>query len=182
MRKIIYICAGVALGYWFLIGQQQTVAVAGEHGFEYPGYEVQFQKPYEMQARVLARRNYTRGREADLSPVDLALGWGPMKDTTNLEQIQITQSNRFYFWKVTHFPIPRQQIEHNSANVHIIPANDAVARQLEQVDAGDVVELAGQLVNVNAADGWRWRSSMTFTDTGNGACELLWLESLRIVG
>jgi hypothetical protein len=65
--------------------------------------------------------------------------------------------------------------------VHIIPASPAVAAVLEQVRRDDTVRLAGQLVNVRAADGWRWRSSTTFEDTGDGACELLWLEQLEIL-
>jgi len=62
-----------------------------------------------------------------------------------------------------------------------VPANAEVARTLADVDVGDVLDLKGQLINVNADDGWRWRSSLTFTDTGKGACELLWLESLTTI-
>ena len=169
-----------AAGYMF-VGKDRSVAIASGAGYTYPGYSIEAQQPYEMQARVLGRKDYTTGREADLSPVDLALGWGPMADLPTIAQIDINQRNRFYFWRVEQFPIPRRDIEHHSANVHIIPANPQVARALEQIALHDEVELRGQLVNVRADDGWRWRSSLTFQDTGKGACELLWLESVELI-
>src|SRR5660397_42121 len=36
---------------------------------------------FDIEARVLSKTLYHSGREADLSPVDLALGWGAMSDT-----------------------------------------------------------------------------------------------------
>jgi len=42
-------------------------------------------------------------------------------------------------------------------------------------------EVYGQLVNVEGPGGFRWRTSTTRTDTGNGACELVFVESFEIV-
>ena len=181
MQRYLVLGCVLAVGYFYVFERDSSVAVQTAEGFAYPSYTIRPQKPYEMQARVLGRKEYSTGREAELSPVDLALGWGPMMDPGTLEEIDISQRGRFYFWKVDRFPIPRREIEHNSANVHIVPANAEVARALADVDVGDVVDLRGQLVNVTADDGWRWRSSLTFTDTGKGACELLWLESLTTI-
>ena len=46
--------------------------------------------------------------------------------------------------------------------------------------AQQVITLHGYLVEVRANDGWHWRSSLTRNDTGNGACELVWVESVEI--
>jgi hypothetical protein len=51
-----------------------------------------------------------------------------------------------------------------------------VARRLKDVRPGQVVRLRGYLVAVTADDGWQWRSSLSRTDTGSGACELFWVE------
>ena len=84
---------------------------------------------------MLSRELYSLDREADLSPIDLALGWGHMSDSAVLEKIKISQSQRFYFWRVDEFPIPRGDIERSSANMHMIPANDALASRLKSVSA-----------------------------------------------
>lgn len=136
---------------------------------------------FQLQARVLGVERYRYGREAALSPVDLALGWGPMADVTTLESIDISQSSRFYHWRVSEYPIPRRDIETNSANMHVIPANDDVKAALFDVKEGQVVQLHGYLVRIDADDGWRWRSSLTRKDTGYNACELVLAERLRIL-
>ena len=122
------------------------------------------------------------GRESDLSPVDLALGWGNMSDERILSDIEISQSGRFYRWQVDSFPIPRREIETHSANMHLIPANEAVKDEIEKVREGEIIEISGSLVEVlSNNDGWRWTSSLTRTDTGSGACELILVDSFNIV-
>lgn len=135
---------------------------------------------YTVEARVLSREDYTFGTEAELSPTDLALGWGPMSDEAVLSKVQISQGNRFYYWHVDEFPIPQREIESHSANTHIIPANDAISRQLSRVRKGQLVKLKGQLVEAKRADGWHWRSSLSREDTGNGACEVMYVTELYI--
>ena len=136
---------------------------------------------FEIQARVLARKNYSWGRESDLSPVDFALGWGRMSDEAVYGQINIRQNNRFYYWRVQQFPIPRREIETSSANMHMIPANRNIERAMRNVRRGDLVSFNGKLVRVESADGWHWVSSLTRTDTGNGACELVFVEKFEIL-
>lgn len=144
------------------------------------GYTMTNLANYEGQFRVLSRENYRSGREAELSPVDFALGWGAMADPSVYKQLSIRQSNRWYYWRYENQPpIPRQEIETQSANTHLIPANASIAKQLEDVDQDDLIYLKGHLVEVKSADGWAWRSSLSREDTGNGACELMLVEEVR---
>ena len=148
--------------------------------FSIDEYELTELAKFRIKAKVLSKKNYHFGREAELSPVDLALGWQNMSDESVLEQIEISQSGRFYRWYVNSFPIPRKAIETQSANMHIIPSNKLVEATLEDIRQGDIVEITGSLVNVEAKDGWRWQSSLTRDDTGSGACELIWVEDVYI--
>ena len=136
---------------------------------------------FELAARVLSREDYTFDTEAALAPVDLALGWQQMSDTAVLEQIEIDQRNRFYYWQVEDFPIPRKAIETQSANMHLIPGNRTVARQLDAVREGELIRLQGYLVEVIRDDGWRWRSSLSRKDTGAGACEVIFVKRLEVL-
>ena len=136
---------------------------------------------FELTARVLSRENYRFDAGASLAPEDLALGWGRMSDSAVLAKITITQSNRFYYWHVDEFPIPRREIETSSANMHMIPADDVVRRSLERVRPGQLVHLEGFLVDATRPNGWRWHTSMTREDTGDGACELIYVESIDTV-
>jgi len=64
--------------------------------------------------------------------------------------------------------------------MHLIPKNESVQYDLDNVRQGDIVSLSGYLVRVDASDGWHWVSSQTRGDTGAGACELIFVESLDI--
>lgn len=136
---------------------------------------------FQIEARVLGRKDYRSGTESALSPVDLALGWGPMADPEVLSAIRIRQSNRFYYWSARELPIPARQIETSSANMHLIPADEYIADQLASVREQQTVRLLGYLVNVDRHDGWRWRTSLTRGDTGAGACELLLVQRVQVL-
>jgi hypothetical protein len=134
---------------------------------------------FDAEVRILSHERYRSGDLADISPLDLAVGWGPMSDSAVLDQLDISQSNRFYYW---HFddepPIPQREIITHSSNWHIVPADDAVWEELSRVRAGDIVNLSGLLVDIRNSKGQVMRTSLRRTDTGAGACEVLLVETV----
>jgi hypothetical protein len=98
-----------------------------------------------------------------------------------LDKVKISQSSRFYYWRVDEFPIPRQEIEQSSANMHMIPADATIERRLKDVRPGQTVRIDGWLVEARGSDGWRWRSSLTRNDTGAGACEVIFVRDLQVL-
>jgi hypothetical protein len=131
---------------------------------------------FSVAARVLSSKEYRSDREADFAPLDLALGWGRMREESVLSQLDISQSGRWYRdrWSAQP-PLPPDEIARSSANMHMIPASSTVAAALADLEEGDAVRIDGWLVQVNATDGWRWRSSLTREDTGSGACEVVYV-------
>lgn len=136
---------------------------------------------YKIKARVLSRNNFSTGKESDLSPFDLALGWGPMSDQNVIDRIEVSQRNRWYHWKSDSYPIPRNDIILNSANVHIIPKDQDIEEKFDNVYKGSLIEMEGYLVKVTTEEGWRWISSLKRDDTGGGSCELFWVEELKVL-
>lgn len=137
---------------------------------------------FQLDARVLGRRDYDSGTEAEVSPLDLALGWGRMSDSGVLAEIDISQGNRFYYYRYSPYAaISGDEIMTSSANMHMVPANEAVLRQLQSVGEGDVVSLGGYLVDVNRPrDGFVWRTSTRRDDTDAGACEIVLVEWVQV--
>jgi len=135
---------------------------------------------FDLVARVLSTEHYRFDAGAALVPEDFAFGWGRMSDSAVLKDIDISQSGRFYYWSVRQFPIPRREIETHSANMHLIPADAGVRRQLAGVLVGETVSLEGYLVDADRADGWHWRTSLSRDDTGDGACELFYVTTAEV--
>jgi hypothetical protein len=135
---------------------------------------------FDATVRVLRREDYTLGSLASLVPTDFAVGWGRMSDSSVLAGIEISQGNRFYYWRTEQWPINRGEIESHSANWHVIPENEAVRRTLGRLRAGSVVELHGRLVDIEGQEGGM-RTSLSRSDTGAGACEILLASSARVL-
>ena len=71
---------------------------------------------FSIDARVLSREEYAVGREADLSPLDLALGWGPMRRDDVLSQLKISQGARFYTYRWgRHWSVSARRTSHRRA-------------------------------------------------------------------
>lgn len=134
---------------------------------------------FELKAKVLGKERYRYDRESDLAPYDLALGWGRMSDQAVIDKFDISQRARWFFWKSDNYPIPRKEIEISAANMHMIPATEEIKDELDDLLVGEIIYLKGYLVSaMSPQDGWRWKSSLSRTDTGGGACEVVWVEKL----
>lgn len=136
---------------------------------------------FYVKARVLSKEYYNWGRESELSPIDLALGWDKMSDSKILNHIDIWQSGRWYKWKTKHPPISINEIYKSSSNMHIIPENKTIYSIIDSACIGDIVEFEGYLIKATKKDGWSWKSSLSRTDKGNGACELFFVNYASII-
>lgn len=136
---------------------------------------------FRIKAFVLSKNSFSFGRESDLSPMDLALGWGQMSNQSIIDALEITQSNRWYHWKAKVLVIPAQEISTHSSNMHIIPADEKIEETLDNLYKGCIIEMKGFLVSVKGKDGWHWTSSLSRDDTGGGACELVWANELNLI-
>jgi hypothetical protein len=161
---------------------QQLDLIGETSPIEYRGFHLQPLAHFALDARLLHRKIYRWDRQAALVPVDLALGWGPMSDQRVLDQLRITQSMRFYWYEYKMPPpIPPDQIISHSTNLHVIPATPAIASRCKSLRTGSLIRLGGELVEATAPAIGTWRSSLSRTDTGNGACELMWVKELSIL-
>jgi hypothetical protein len=163
--------------------QQDMIAPGTVASWDHLGYHFTPLAHYDIQARILDKSWYFLDRPSAISPLDLALGWGGMSDPKIYGKMTILQSFRWYwyFWS-GEAPLAESEIASSSANTHIIPADSAVRNKLFWLRAGDAVDLTGYLVEVSGPNEFTWRSSLSRTDTGDGACEVMWVESVKKTG
>jgi hypothetical protein len=161
-------------------GEPEQRAIGSDAIIERGEFRLRPRAEFGATVRILHREDYSMGPLAKLVPTDFAVGWGPMSDSAVLADIEISQGNRFYFWRTDTWPLDRAGIESHSANWHVIPENPGVSDILGRLRAGSVVEFRGRLVDIEGGDSGL-RTSMTRTDTGAGACEILLAESARIL-
>jgi hypothetical protein len=142
------------------------------------GYDLTAVASYEIAARVLGVKRYWDDHDT-LVPYDVALGWGVMSDQAVLDRLSVSQSNRFFFYQWQgEPPLPVAEIVCHASNHHLISASSGVASAVRRLRCGQFVQMRGFLVNVSRSDGFHWNTSTSRTDSGNGACEVFYVENV----
>lgn len=116
--------------------------------------------------------------------LDLCLAWGENVATDAYRKVEYSHGDFtcFYRWWGEDPGFRGDEM----SNTHIVPSTPELTRLSKSVRIGDQITLKGTLVDYRTtfADGreiGRRNTSMVREDTGNGACEILYLEDLRIL-
>jgi len=159
-------------------------------GYEYLARPV---AAYTVSGLVVRRFDYgwwVIDRSESAFPLDLCLVWGGnLKRQVHREpSVRFSQDCRFCFarWSGN----VKFDIEELSNN-HVVVDKPAMEKQLKRIMIGDQIRLRGQLVNVEGrqlgaggrydSDRVTWQSSTTRTDTGGGACEVIYVEEVTVL-
>lgn len=199
-KALIYVIIGLTILSWLInhymidhnpprspgeVAHEEPVQVmlSREQPFMFKHYKITPLATFSIRALVLSTYDYTDDKEAELSPVDFALGWGKMSDSSVLRYFQISQHNRWYFWRYeTKPPISDDYIIAHSGNMHILPATDKIADIVKSVRKNQIIRMQGYLVGITGANNYTWKSSLTRTDSGDHSCEVFWVTNIIIEG
>ena len=138
---------------------------------------------FDIEARVLRKAIYRVDGGADVAPVDLGVGWGPMSDSAVVEALEFSQMGRFLYWKPrdpARFPLAPDAILRSATQLHLIPATGHIESRLKRLRPGQRVAIGGWLVDVTGPGRFVWRTSLSRADTGAGACEIVYVETLEV--
>jgi hypothetical protein len=151
--------------------------------FDARGYTFVRRARYDITARVLRKEIYRLDGGAGIAPVDLAVGWGPVSDTRIIDDLDFSQMGRFLYWRPkagVSLPIPAAMLVSHAAQMHLVPATDDIDARMRKLRPGQLVSVHGYLVDVRGPGEFRWNTSLSRNDTGDGACEIVWVESLLV--
>ncbi|NCQ54399.1 hypothetical protein COV88_03670 [Candidatus Saccharibacteria bacterium CG11_big_fil_rev_8_21_14_0_20_41_19] len=146
---------------------------------------------YKITGVVVSKFDYDPA-ENDAEKViryDLCMAWGKnVSDSVYLSpNISFSQNQRFCNYKYS------QDIGFNAnqmSNNHLVTTNESILEKLKTISNGDEISITGQLINMTASGtgndnsglkSLTWNSSTTRTDTGAGACEVIYVESIDIL-
>ena len=121
-----------------------------------------------------------------VTPMDLALAWGPVASPEVLSRLDFHLSRRYVSWRWQgQAPLGPGVLASHIANHHLIPSSEEVEAAVKDVRVGDVVSLSGKLVDLEVRDEggrvrFQNRTSLTRHDAGSGACEQIWVEAVVV--
>lgn len=150
-------------------------------------YRVEPEYAYELSGLVVSYRHHDgnsrmhRFARDHLNMLDLCVVWGDSATRPTLSRIK--------FWNGI-FTCNASTRDGEAweafslfelSNNHLISANDSIRRQVRDVAIGDQVRVRGYLANYSSDKGGKRGTSTTRTDTGDGACETLFVEQFEIL-
>lgn len=114
---------------------------------------------------------------------DICLVWG--------ENVASQIFRKYKFWSMPwscHYQSIKREdayslVDSQLSNNHLLAANEKVRQTIRAMQIGDQVRLQGMLINYHPSGQPHMlrRSSTVRDDEGNGACEVLWVETATII-
>ena len=115
--------------------------------------------------------------------MDLCVVWGGNADLGAYKKVSFSNNQWECHWSWSSAEAGSAFNHQEASNNHIVTDDPAIAKVLKRIRIGDQVHMTGYLVDYTIANRPGARvSSDTRVDTGNGACEVLYVESVDILG
>lgn len=166
---------------------RQTATDPTPFAFSYRGrpYNVKPLAAYDLAGLVVSHNDI--GGLADiyhtkdsLDTKDVCVIWGDNVATEDFHRVKFWNGPWTCHWR---YPDGVRTAASQVSNNHLITQSDSIRQAIARVRVGDQIRVRGRLVAYqDAAHAEFWRtSSLTRGDTGNGACEVVFVENLEIL-
>ena len=130
---------------------------------------------YEISARVIQIQRYYFDQMSSVSPIDFGVVWGEVSKQSSIDEMNFIINDRYLSYNSSNYS---PELSSCIANMHLLPANEHVESQLKSVKLGQGVYMTGFLVSLENSHVGNLKSSLSRTDSGPGACEIMWVETI----
>lgn len=152
------------------------------------GYQVKPLYEYELWGLVVSMhqsegwRDYAHRDWGDsLNVADLCVVWGEHNARSGLYQKLSFSSGQFTCYVESSDSATWEKfVGEELSNNHILVTDKAIRARVKNARIGDQIHFRGYLVNYQLPGGWR-NTSTVRTDSGNGACEVVWVEEFDVL-
>lgn len=139
-------------------------------------YTINFVAEYTLIGRVVTTQPYfNNSTYSKLIPLDVGILWGKTALKKNYQ-------------KVTYFSLGTRQLmtlctndsyckNNEISNNHLLPKDKQIKKEMFLIKEGDYIKIEGYLINI-VGDDYSQGSSTTRNDTGNGACETIYVTNI----
>ncbi len=158
-------------------------------------YEITPLYKYEISALVVNRFDYTKFslRKYDhIIPLDLCLMWGENLKNDFFRDKSLTFRQDSRFCQFIYLGKDHSANLNQFSNNHLVILDNSLQKKAMEIYEGDQVKIKGKLIklNIKNIDGKKEKydikegymtSSVSRNDTGNGACEVILVETIDIL-
>ena len=140
-------------------------------------------------AGVLVSRNDIGGfsdiyhTSSSVDVVDVCLVWGENARERVYRSVEFWSEPFSCWFRAPNFELLDDFRRDQMSNTHVLAKDEFIAKRLNRLRLGDQIRMRGRLVNYNpagASEALR-KSSLVRDDSGNGACEVMFVEELDVL-
>jgi len=135
---------------------------------------------FDISALVVGRTNYYWDPASEFETTDLALAWDRVADSEYNQGIKFSQGGRWYHFTYSgDVNLPENYISNHSVNLHVVPATENIKKAARKIKKNQLVNLQGYLIDIET-ESFSQKTSRVRTDTGSGACEIMYVQRLQV--
>ena len=168
-------------------GQVATRTKPFDAAFNGVDYLVEPEYEYDLAGVVVSYRHHDGNSRMHflandhLNMLDVCVVWGDSASSELLHKIDfwngIFTCNAYTRNSAAWDAFSMQQLSNN----HLISDDETIRRQVKDIAIGDQIRVRGYLASYSSEQGGKRGTSTTRTDTGNGACETLFVRQFEII-
>lgn len=153
-------------------------------------YRIQPLYEYELSGLVVSQydatswRDYLHRKSSDnLNVRDVCVIWGENARNGVYRDVEFRSGQFTCFFSTGSDEVYRLFDQTAISNNHLLTASATIQAQLSRLRIGDQIRLKGYLASYGHDHGFPFRrgTSTVRTDTGNGACETIYVESVEVI-
>lgn len=159
-----------------------------EFNFENKAYKLTPRARYKLEGLIVSQHrsdsifDLMHARTGDyLNSRDFCTVWGDMLKSGLYRDMKFTSGDWTCYFSAASYQIFNRAKLDEIANNHILVKDEKTRRAIEKLELGDEVRIQGMLVDYDIDGSPMRRTSLVRTDTGNGACETLYVESVEVL-
>lgn len=151
-------------------------------------YKVQPLYTYDLYGVVVSRHSSDswidylhRAWNDSLNVIDLCVIWGDNVRGADLAQMSFWSGQFQCFWETRSDAAWKSFDQYQISNNHLLTDNQSITKKLRATRIGDQVHFRGYLAEYSHSQGLDFKrgTSIVRTDTGNGACETVYVEEFE---
>ena len=150
-------------------------------------YTVAPQFAYDITGMIVSFRHHDNNSRMHrlasdhLNMLDVCVVWG--SNTTDVDLSKLDFWNGIFTCNVkTRDQVAWDAFDMNKlSNNHLISDDERVREDVQEIQVGDQIRVRGYLATYDSPGGYTRGTSTTRTDTGDGACETIYVERFEIV-
>ncbi|MEO0574731.1 MAG: hypothetical protein AAF004_04645 [Pseudomonadota bacterium] len=167
--------------------QRKTLRRAFDARWQGDAYQITPEFDYELTGLVVSFRQHDGNsrmhqRSADhLNVADLCVVWAGTARNPHLNKVSFWNGVFTCNFKTTDRAAWEAFDIHQISNNHLLSDDPTIRNAIDDVRIGDQITLRGSLASYVSPNGSKRGTSVTRQDTGNGACETIYVDSFEIL-